>query len=310
MDSAIPHHGSAGTLRGPAQPGCATAPASGSTTATGDAPARSIPTPRGNPVIRLQNAGLAFGDRTLWSGLDLDVAPGEYLAVLGSNGTGKTSFLKVLLGLLPLTNGTASVNGTRPRAAASRVGYVPQQRGFPVRTPLRAKDLVAQGVDGHRWGIRMHPRRVHRKVDELLERVGATDYADAPVGLLSGGEQQRLRIAQALVADPTVMLCDEALLSLDLHNQHVVSELVHEQRQRHGCAVVFVTHDVNPIIDHVDRILYLANGSFRIGTPDEVLRSDVLSELYGARIEVLRSNGRIFVAGRPDSAHHTDSLED
>ena len=265
---------------------------------------------RDQPVIRLSDASLAFGERTLWSGLDLSVAPGEYLAVLGSNGTGKTSFLKVLLGLLPLTSGTVSVNGTGPRAAASRVGYVPQQRGFPTRTPLRAKDLVAQGVDGHRWGVRMHPRRVHRRVAELLERVGATEYADAPVGLLSGGEQQRLRIAQALAAEPTVMLCDEALLSLDLHHQHVVSELVHEQRERTGCAVVFVTHDVNPIIEHVDRILYLANGAFRIGTPDEVLRSDVLSELYGTRIEVLRSNGRILVAGRPDSTHHTDSPEE
>ncbi|RLY94640.1 metal ABC transporter ATP-binding protein [Kocuria tytonicola] len=266
--------------------------------------------PQGRPVIRLSEASLAFGERTLWSGLNLSVAPGEYFAVLGSNGTGKTSFLKVLLGLLPLTSGTVSVNGTRPRAAASRVGYVPQQRGFPARTPLRAKDLVAQGVDGHRWGIRTHPRRVHRRVAELLERVGASEYADAPVGLLSGGEQQRLRIAQALAADPTVMLCDEALLSLDLHHQHVVSELVHEQRERTGCAVVFVTHDVNPIIGHVDRILYLANGSFRIGTPDEVLRSDVLSELYGTHIEVLRSNGRILVAGRPDSTHHTDSPEE
>ncbi|RKQ36680.1 metal ABC transporter ATP-binding protein [Kocuria tytonis] len=262
------------------------------------------------PVIRLQDAGLAFGDRTLWSGLTLDVAPGEYLAVLGSNGTGKTSFLRVLLGLLPLSHGTVSVNGTRPRAAARGVGYVPQQRGFPARTPLRARDLVAQGVDGHRWGVRLHPRRVHRRVDELLARVGATGYADAPVGLLSGGEQQRLRIAQALAADPTVVLCDEALLSLDLHHQHVVSELVHEQRERTGCSVVFVTHDVNPIIEHVDRILYLANGSFRIGTPDEVLRSDVLSELYGTGIEVLRSNGRILVAGRPDSTHHTDAPEE
>ena len=275
-------------------------------------PAPEVTTRSGadDAVVRLRDARLAFGDRTLWSGLDLDVAPGEYLAVLGSNGTGKTSFLRVLLGLLPLTSGTVRVNGTRPRADAARVGYVPQQRGFPARTPLRARDLVAQGVDGHRWGIRLHPRRVHRTVDELLERVGATDYADAPVGVLSGGEQQRLRVAQALAADPTLVLCDEALLSLDLHHQHVVSELVHEQRERSGCAVVFVTHDVNPIIEHVDRILYLANGSFRIGTPDQVLRSDVLSELYGTRIEVLRSNGRILVAGRPDSSHHTDSPEE
>ena len=277
---------------------------------TGQPGAGAAPGRVPRPVITLSDARLAYGPRTLWSGLDLGVAPGEYLAVLGSNGTGKTSLLKVLLGLVPLSGGTVHVNGTSPRAAAPRVGYVPQQRGFPARTPLRARDLVAQGVDGHRWGIRLHPRRVRRRVDELLERVGALDYADAPVGLLSGGEQQRLRVAQALAADPTVMLCDEALLSLDLHHQRVVSELVHEQRQRTGCAVVFVTHDVNPIIEHVDRVLYLANGSFRIGAPDEVLRSDVLSQLYGTDVQVLRSNGRILVAGRPDSTHHTDVPEE
>ena len=267
------------------------------------------PDPR-RPVVQLRGAELAYGERVLWRGLDLTIHEGEYLAVLGSNGTGKTSFLRVLLGLQPLSGGSVSVAGRAPRKAARSIGYVPQQRGFPARTPLRARDLVAQGIDGHRWGIRLHPRAVRRRVAELLERVGAGAYANAPVGMLSGGEQQRLRVAQALAGDPGLLLCDEALLSLDLHHQYVVSELVDHQRTAHGSAVVFVTHDINPIIDHVDRILYLAGGSFRVGTPDEVLRSDVLSDLYGAPIDVLRSNGRIIVTGRPDSSHCDASPDD
>ena len=263
----------------------------------------------GQAVVELKNAELAFGDRVLWRDLNLTIREGEYFAVLGSNGTGKTSFLKVLLGLLPLTRGTVSVTGERPGAASRHVGYVPQQRGFSPRTPLRARDLVAQGIDGHKWGIRLHRRAVNERVDELLDKVGAGDYANAPVGLLSGGEQQRLRIAQALATDPELLLCDEALLSLDLNHQYIVSELVNQQRVDSGSAVVFVTHDINPIIDHVDRILYLAGGSFKIGTPDEVMRSEVLSELYGADIEVLRSNGRIIVTGRPDNTHHISSQE-
>ena len=250
-------------------------------------------------VVELRNARLAFGERVLWRDLDLTIREGEYFAVLGSNGTGKTSFLKVLLGLQPLSGGSVSVAGHAPRKVAREIGYVPQQRGFPARTPLRARDLVAQGVDGHRWGVRWHPRAVRHRVSELLEQVGASGYADAPVGLLSGGEQQRLRVAQALAGDPAVLLCDEAMLSLDLHHQYVVSELVERRRAEHGTAVVFVTHDINPVIDHVDRILYLAGGSFRVGTPEQVLRSDVLSELYGARIDVLRSNGRVIVTGHP-----------
>lgn len=269
---------------------------------------RTVSRPEGS-VVELDHAELAFGERVLWRDLNLTIRQGEYFAVLGSNGTGKTSFLKVLLGLLPLSRGAVSVAGTRPAAAAHHVGYVPQQHGFSPRTPLRARDLVAQGIDGHRWGIRLNRRTVNERVDELLAKVGATAYANAPVGLLSGGEQQRLRVAQALAGDPTLLLCDEALLSLDLQHQYIVSQLVDEQRRATGSAVVFVTHDINPIIEHVDRILYLAGGSFRIGTPDEVMRSDVLSELYGANIHVLRDNGRILVTGRPDDTHHQTPQE-
>jgi zinc/manganese transport system ATP-binding protein len=258
------------------------------------------------PVVSLRGAALAFGDRVLWDGLDLDIHAGEYFAVLGGNGTGKTSFLKVLLGLLPLSAGTAEILGEPPRRGSGRIGYVPQQRSFAAATPLRARDLVGLGVDGHRWGVRLRTRAHRRRVDELLELVGAGSYADAPVGALSGGEQQRLRVAQSIAADPRLLLCDEALLSLDLHHQHAVSGLVDEQRRRTGAAVVFVTHEINPIIDHVDRILYLAGGRFRIGTPDEVLRSDVLSELYATRIDVVRTGGRVVVVGHPDSSHHTD----
>ncbi len=257
------------------------------------------------PVVSLRGAGLAFGDRVLWEGLDLDIHEGEYFAVLGGNGTGKTSFLKVLLGLLPLREGTVQIAGGPARSGSGRVGYVPQQRAFGAGTPLRGRDLVGLGVDGHRWGVRLRSRARRRRVDELLGLVGAGSYADAPVGTLSGGEQQRLRIAQAIASDPELLLCDEALLSLDLHHQHAVSGLVDAQRRRTGAAVVFVTHEINPIIEHVDRILYLAGGRFRVGTPDEVLRGDVLSELYGTRIDVVRTGGRVVVVGHPDSSHHT-----
>lgn len=258
------------------------------------------------PIAAFRGAELALGRRRLWSGLDLEIERGEYLAVLGGNGTGKTSLLRVLLGLLPLSDGIVEVNGHAPRRGSTEIGYVPQQRAFAAEVPMRARDLVALGIDGHRWGPRLLGRgAVRRRVDEALERVGAQDYADEPVGTLSGGEQQRLRIAQALITDPGLLLLDEALLSLDLTHQREVADLVLEQKERTGAATVFVTHDVNPIIDDVDRVLYLANGSFRIGTPGEVLRTEVLSELYGAPIEVAEVAGRIVVVGAErEDAHH------
>ena len=241
------------------------------------------------PAVRVRGAGLAFGPRTLWSGLDLDVEPGEFLAVLGPNGSGKTSLLRVLLGLQPLSAGTVEIAGGRPGGANRKVGYIPQQRAIDESLTLRGVDLVGLGLDGHRWGtglFGMAARR--RRVAAAIAEVGATRYAKQPVGRLSGGEQQRLRVAQALVGDPEVLLCDEPLLSLDLAHQRVVSDLIDARRRTAGTAVLFVTHEINPVLPLVDRVLYLVNGRFRIGTPDEVMTSETLSELYRTRVEVLR----------------------
>jgi len=259
--------------------------------------------------VSLRGASLAFGQRTLWEGLDLDINPGEFFAVLGPNGSGKTTFLKVLLGLQELTSGTAVLSGRPVERGNHGIGYVPQQKSFDPDTPLRARDLVALGVDGHRWGIRLAGAKVSRKVDELLDLVGATDYARVPVGQLSGGEQQRLRVAQALATDPKVLLCDEPLLSLDLHHQQAVSALINKQCHEADSAVVFVTHEINPIIDYVDRVLYLAGGRFRVGTPAEVMTTEVLSDLYGSHVEVIQANGRLIVVGLPDATthHHEDA---
>lgn len=248
---------------------------------------------------------MRFGQRTLWEDLDLAIRPGEFFAVLGPNGSGKTSFLKVLLGLQDLHAGSAALAG-RPVERGSRlIGYVPQQKSFAPDTPMRARDLVGLGVDGHRWGLRLNAGRTNRRIDELLELVGASEYARVPVGQLSGGEQQRLRVAQALASDPQVLLCDaEPLLSLDLHHQQAVSALINSQCRERNSAVVFVTHEINPIIDYVDRVLYLAGGRFRVGTPEEVMTTEVLSDLYGSHVEVIRANGRLVVVGLPDATTH------
>lgn len=262
-----------------------------------------------DPVISLRDAALAYGDRVLWSGLDLDVRPGELLAVLGPNGSGKTSLLRVLLGMQPLTNGTLRLDGadTSGRRGSTAIGYVPQQRAIDVHAPLRARDFVRLGIDGHRWGPPLFGgRAVRDRVDAALADVRATAYADMPVGMLSGGEQQRVRVAQALVTEPRALLCDEPLLSLDPHHQQAISALMDDVRQRRGTAIVFVTHEINPVIEYVDRVLYLAGGRFRAGPVDEVMRSDVLSELYGAQVEVVRAGGRLVVVGAAETvpAHH------
>jgi zinc/manganese transport system ATP-binding protein len=258
------------------------------------------------PVVSAEGLTLRSNARVLWEGLDFELAAGELLAVLGPNGAGKTTLLRVLLGLIEPSAGTVRIEGRQPAQMRSEIGYVPQQRAFERDLPLRARDLVRLGVDGHRWGIGAH-RAQDALVERALRQVGAAGYAETPVGVLSGGEQQRLRIAQALVCEPRLLLADEPLLSLDPAYQRIVVELIDEHRRRAATPVVFVTHDVNPVLPYVDRVLYLAGEAWAAGTVDEVMTSETLSRLYGTQIDVLRVRGRVVVVGAPDDGlrdHH------
>ena len=262
-------------------------------------------------VLAVRSASLTLANHTIWSGLDLDVQEGEFLAVLGANGSGKTTLLRAVLGLQPLTSGSITVCGRPAERGSDLIGYVPQERRLAPPAPLRAADLVEMGLDGHRLGPGWFGgRRRRQRVAEILAAVGASELANVPVAMLSGGERQRVRIAQALATEPRLLLCDEPLLSLDLRHQREVVRLIDDRRRTEGTAVLFVTHEINPVLPYVDRVLYLADGRFRIGSVDEVMTSQSLSALYSARIEVLRVDGRIVVVGVPDHADELDSDDD
>ena len=257
----------------------------------------------GESVVSLREATLRFGERVLWDSLDLEVRPGELTAVLGPNGAGKTSLIRVLLGLQHLSSGEVLVNGKSPRRGNHDVGYIPQQKGFDRDLPLRGIDLVRLGLDGHRWGPARLTRDAKQRIDAAIAAVGATGYAGSPLGGLSGGEQQRLRIAQAMLSEPRLLLCDEPLLSLDLGHQQAVMSLIDERRREHGTAVLLVTHEINPILPLVDRVLYLVGGRWAVGTPEQVMTSERLTDLYGAPVDVLRVRDRIIVVGAADLEH-------
>ena len=265
---------------------------------------------REKPVLAISDASLHRGDRELWSGLDLTVEPGEFIAVLGPSGSGKTTLLRSILGLRPLSSGTIRVAGEPVHRGNSRIGYIPQQRSLAPDTSMRARDLVALGVQGSRFGLPIPHRGDRAKVDRLLEAVGASHFADRRVGLLSGGEQQRLRVGQALADEPALLLCDEPLSNLDLANQVAVTDIIDRQRREREAAVLFVTHDINPILGRVDRILYIAGGRFLLGTPDEVLQTRVLTDLYGTPVFVLRAGDRLVVVGTPDAEARHDHEHD
>lgn len=264
-------------------------------------------------VLEIQNAtfevpGEQGQTRTLWSNLSLAVKPQEFIAVIGANGSGKTSLLKAILGQEPLVAGSIKINGKPIHRGNRQVGYIPQHRVLDAGTPLRARDVLRLGLDGHRFGLPLPSRKAKARVEHILGCIDGYELAKKPIGELSGGELQRLRVGQAVIGEPDLILADEPLSALDLHQQKTIAELLDRERREHDSAVLFVTHDVNPILSMVDRVLYLANGKFRIGTPDEVLTSEVLSELYGTPVDVLRNQGRIVVVGTQDHDHHPDEV--
>jgi zinc/manganese transport system ATP-binding protein len=268
------------------------------------------------PVVELCEAAVRVGGRVIWEQVSLRIGAGEFVALLGENGSGKSTMLKVLLGSLALERGTARVLGRPPGAANRLIGYLPQRRGFGAAIRLRGRDLVRLGLDGDRWGLPLpvgrgaaeRRREARARVGEAIELVDAGAYADRPLGECSGGEQQRLLIAQALVREPRLLLLDEPLDSLDLPNQASVSALVDRIRHEAGVAVLLVAHDVNPLLAYLDRVAYLAAGRAVAGPVREVITSETLSALYGLPVEVLRSSdGRLVVIGQPDApAHHHD----
>jgi zinc/manganese transport system ATP-binding protein len=273
---------------------------------------------RATPAIELRGARVLVGGRTIWSEVDVSVGHGEFVALLGSNGSGKSTLLKVLLGLLATAAGSVRVLGEPPGTAASRIGYLPQRGGLHAGTRLRGVDVVRLGLDGTRWGVPLPVPRSSRlgarrradaeRVAQAIELVGARAYARRPIGELSGGEQQRLLIAQALVQRPRLLLLDEPLDSLDLPNQATVAALVARICRETGVTVLLVAHDVNPLLGYLDRVVYLAGGKAVAGTVAEVIDTDTLTRLYGAPVEVLKArDGRLVVVGQPEApAHHHD----
>lgn len=264
-------------------------------------------------VVNIRGASVRLGGKPVFTDVELDVGENEFLAVLGPNGAGKSTLMRAILGLVPLASGAVSMLGRPPAQARNRVGYLPQRRGFDSATRLRGTDLVRLGLDGARFGMpipltesaRERRRAERARIDEVIALVGASAYAERALGELSGGEQQRLLVAQALVRAPELLILDEPLDGLDLPTQAAVAALLRRICTTERVSVLLVAHDVNPLLGYLDRVVYLAGGRALTGTVDEVITAPQLSSLYGAPIEVLRtSDGRLVVVGQPEAPYH------
>ncbi len=248
-----------------------------------------------SPALALDRVTLELGGRTILREVSLAVEAGEFVGVLGPNGAGKTTLMRAVLGLVPAAAGRIAVAGAPVARGNPAIGYMPQIRSALAGRRVRGHDFVAMAADGHRWGLPHASAEVRADVARVLDLVGGTALARRPLFELSGGERQRLLLAQCLLGAPKLLLLDEPLISLDPHHQRGVVELVRRVQQELGITVLFSAHELNPLLNALDRVLYLGNGTAALGTVDEVITRPVLSRLYGSPIDVMRVNGRIFV---------------
>ena len=259
-------------------------------------------------LVRLDGIGVRLGGREILRDVSLTIRPGEFTGLIGPNGAGKTTLLRVILGLQQVTTGSVLINGAPRAPRDATIGYVPQKLAIDQDMPLRARDVVGLGIDGNKLGFPLPSASRRRRITEALEAVGAESYADARIGELSGGEQQRVLIAHALIGRPKLLLLDEPLANLDLRSEQgivsVLARLAHEQ----GIAVLISAHDLNPLLREIDTVVYVAAGRAAAGRTDEIIQSGVLSALYGSRVDVLHVNGRVLVIAGDEQqepqAHH------
>jgi zinc/manganese transport system ATP-binding protein len=261
-------------------------------------------------VIELDHATIAIGGRDILRDTSFAIKSGEFIGLLGPNGAGKTTLMRAILGLLPPRAGSLRVFGRAPRRGNPEIGYLPQVRTVLPDLRLRGFDFIASSVHGERWGLPTLSAVDRRMIDKTLAAVGAADLARRPLADMSGGERQRLLLAQALLGEPQLLLLDEPLISLDYRYQEAVIDLVRRFARERNITVLFSAHELNQLIGALDRVLYLGNGKAALGTVAEVATAPVLSQLYGTEIEVVRADGHIFVLSRGRDVERADHGHD
>jgi zinc/manganese transport system ATP-binding protein len=265
----------------------------------------------GQAVLSVDGASVRLSGREVLQDVRFSLDAGQFVGLIGSNGAGKTTLLRAILGLQSLTSGIIQVCGEPAGARRGLVGYVPQKIQLDPDMPVRARDLVGLGLDGHRLGIPLPSRRRTQQVDEMLAAVDAGRFADQRVGNLSGGEQQRVMIAHALISQPRLLLLDEPLANLDIRSSQEIIGLLAKISAEQRVAVLISAHEMNPLLPVMDRIVYMAAGRAASGPTDEVIRGDVLSQLYGHHVDVVRVHGRVLVvAGTAEEAEIPSHTED
>lgn len=267
--------------------------------------AESVPASTESNLIKAVDLAAGYEGRSVWSDASFSIGKGEFVGVLGPNGAGKTTLFRVLLGLQRPIGGSVSIFGAPPRRGNPHIGYIPQRHTIDTETNVECLELVRLGLSGTRWGFSPVGHRDTESALEALQAAGAEDLAHRRLGALSGGELQRIFLAEALVSNPEVLLLDEPLSNLDIKRETELLHLVNDAVRRRGVTALLIAHNINPLLPHMNKVMYVANGRMATGTPTEVLTSESLTRLYGVQVEVLKDpHGNVAIIGVEE--HHGD----
>jgi zinc/manganese transport system ATP-binding protein len=256
-------------------------------------------------LITAENLAAGYKDKTVWRDANFSFGRGEFVAIIGPNGAGKTTLFRLLLGLQPPIGGSIRIFDSPPMRGNPRIGYVPQRHTIDSETNIECLELVRLGLSGKKWGFNPFSHSDRDSAFAALESVGGTELAHRPLGVLSGGELQRIFLAEALVSNPDILLLDEPLSNLDLRRETELLHLVNDAVRKRGVTALLIAHNINPLLPHLDKVMYIANGKVATGKPQKVLTSESLTNLYGVQVEVLRDpHGNVAIIGVEE--HHGD----
>lgn len=248
------------------------------------------------PALVFDDVSVVRGGRLIWSEGSFAIPAGGIVALIGPNGSGKSTMLSAILGLLPVASGTIRVLGAKPGANNDVIGYVPQDYVAGAGEAIRARDAVTLGLTGRRWGVHRTTRADRAAVQQALTAVEADDFADRRVSQLSGGQRQRIALANALVSRPRLLILDEPLAALDLRNQHEIVALLARLNADFAVTILVVAHDLNPLLSVLSSAIYLLDGHAHHAPIDDVIDADLLTHLYGTRIQVANTlQGRMYM---------------